>query len=210
MSVRMVKAWCCFMLLVFPASMLLAESQAALAMVSGAAALNGTAMGSTTTIFSGDLLETGANSALTINTKGSTILIGANSRVHYFGDTIDLHLGSTQVNTSQNLKVETETIKISPNGTSAKFRVERTPHTVVVAALEKELRVDNNGEATVLPPGSTVTLVEQDQDQTASPVGGPSNKKIFVYAAIGTGTAAGLLLWHSESNKKKPISNQIP
>ena len=179
-------------------------------MVNGIAALNGTAVRSTTTIFSGDLLETGANSALTIDANGSTILIGANSRVHYFGDSIDLHLGSTQINTSKNLTVETETIKISPNSTSAKFRVERAPHTVLIAALEKELRVDNNGEATVVPPGSTVTLVEQDQDQTASPVGGPSNKKIFVYAAVGTGAVAGLLYWHSESNKKKPISNQIP
>ncbi len=198
------------MLLVFPASMLLADSQAAMAMVSGVAALNGTAMRSTTSIFSGDLLETGANSALTINAKGSTILIGANSRVHYFGDSIDLHLGSTQVNTSQNLKVETETIKISPNSTSAKFRVDRAPHTVVIAALEKELRVDNNGEPTVVPPGSTLTLVEKDQDQTASPVGGPSNKRIFVVAAIATGTAAGILYWRSESDEKKPISNQIP
>lgn len=210
MSARMVRVWCCFMLLVFPVSMVLAESQAAMAMVNGIAALNGTAVRSTTTIFSGDLLETGANSALTIDANGSTILIGANSRVHYFGDSIDLHLGSTQINTSKNLTVETETIKISPNSTSAKFRVERAPHTVVIAALEKDLRVDNNGEATVVPPGSTVTLVEQDQDQTASPVGGPSNKKIFVYAAVGTGAVAGLLYWHSESNKKKPISNQIP
>lgn len=210
MSARMVKVWCCFMLLVFPASMVLADSQAAMAIVNGIAALNGTAMRSTTTVFSGDLLETGANSALTINTNGSTILIGANSRVHYFGNSIDLHLGSTQINTSKKLTVETETIKISPNSTSAKFRVERAPHTVVIAALEKEVRVDNNGESTVLPPGSTVTLVEQDQDQTASPVSGPSNKKIFVYAAIGTGTAAGLLFWHDEKNEKKPISNQIP
>jgi hypothetical protein len=114
------------------------------------------------------------------------------------------------VNTSQNLRVETETIKIEPNSTSAKFRVDRAPHAVVIAALEKEVRVDNNGESTVVPPGSTVTLVEQDQDQTVSPVGGPSNKRIFVYAAIGTGTAAGLLYWRSENNKKKPISNQIP
>jgi hypothetical protein len=210
MSARMVKVWCCFMLLVFPASMVLAESQAAMAIVSGIAALNGTAMGPSTSVFSGDLLETGANSALTIHTKGSTVLIGANSRVHYFGDSLDLHLGSTQINTSQNLKVETETIKISPNNTSAKFRVDRAPHTVVIAALEKELRVDNNGEATVVPPGSTMTLVEKDQDQTASPVGGPSNGRIFVIAAIGTGAVAGILYVKSASGKKKPISNQIP
>jgi ferric-dicitrate binding protein FerR (iron transport regulator) len=210
MSARMVKAWCCFMLLLFPASTLLAETQAAMVMVSGIAALNGTAMAGTTTVFSGDLLETGANSQLTINTKGSTILIGANSRLHYFGKSIDLDSGSTQVNTSQKLEVQTETIKIEPNSTSAKFRVDRAPRTVVIAALEKEVRVDNNGESTVVPPGTTVTLVEQDQDQTASPVGGPRNRKIFAYFLIGTGATAGILYGRSEMNKKKVISNQVP
>lgn len=198
------------MLLLFPASTVLAETQAAMVMVSGIAALNGTAMVGTTTVFAGDLLETGANSQLTINAKGSTILIGANSRLHFFGDSVDLDSGSTQVNTSQKMQVQTETIKIEPNSTSAKFRVDRAPRTVVIAALEKEVRVDNNGESTVVPPGTTVTLVEQDQDQTASPVGGPRNRKIFAFFLIGTGTTAGVLYWRSESNKKKVISNQIP
>lgn len=196
------------MLLMFPASMTLAESQAAMAMVSGIAALNGLAMARSTTIFAGDLLETGAGSALTINANGSTILIGANTRVHYFGDSVELHSGSTQVNTTRGMMLETETIKVGPNKTSAKFRVERAPHTVVIASLAEEVRVDNNGEATVLPPGASVTLVEKDQDQTASPVGGPSNKKIFIYAAVGTGTAAAILYFTND--KKKPISNQIP
>ena len=208
MSARNVRVWCCVMLLVFPASMLLAESQAAMVMVSGVAALNGTAMAASTTVFVGDLLETGANSALTINAKGSTVLIGANSRVHYFGDSIELHNGSTQINTSKGMQVETETIKVEPNKTSAKFRVDRAPHTVVIAALAEELRVNNNGETTVLPPGTSVTLVEQDQDQTASPVSGPSNKKIFIYVAAGTATAAGILIL--KNDRKTPISNQIP
>jgi ferric-dicitrate binding protein FerR (iron transport regulator) len=198
------------MLLLFPASTLLAETQAAMIMVSGIAALNGTALAGTTTIFSGDLLETGANSQLTINTKGSTILIGANSRLHYFGDSIDLDSGSTQVNTSQKLQVQTETIKVEPNGTSAKFRVDRAPRTVVIAALEKEVRVDNNGESRIVPQGTTVTLVEQDQDQTASPVSGPRNRKIFVFFLIGTGATAAILYGDSLTDKKKVISNQIP
>jgi hypothetical protein len=198
------------MLLVFPASMMLAESQAAMVMVRGVAALNGAAMAGSTTIFSGDLLETGANSTLTINAKGSTILIGSNSRVHYFGDAVELHLGSTQINTSQGLKIETDTVKIEPNKTSAKFRVDRSPHLVVVASLEEEIRVNNNGEITILPPGGTMTLVEKDDDQTASPVSGPSNRRIFVIGAIGTGAAAGLIYWRSKSNEKKAVSNQIP
>ncbi len=198
------------MLLLFPASVVLADSQAAMVMVSGIAALNGTAMGGTTSIFSGDLLETGANSAITINTKGSTILIGANSRVHYFGNSVDLHSGSTQVNTSQKLQVQTETIKIEPNSTSAKFLVNRAPHTVVISALEKDLRVDNNGDTRVVPAGTTVTLEEKDQDQAAAPVGGPSNRKIFAFVLIGTGAATGILYWRDEGREKKVISNQIP
>lgn len=198
------------MMLVFPATMVLAESQAAMAVVSGVAALNGMAIHNTTTVFSGDLLETSANSALTINTNGSSILIGANSRVHYFGNSIDLHLGSTQVNTTKSLEVETESIKISPNSTSAKFRVDRAPHTVVIAALEKEVRVNNNGETTVVPPGSTVTLVEQDQDQTVSPVSGPSNRRIFVIAAAAVGGTALFLDLENRTDKKTAISNQIP
>ncbi len=201
---------CSVMLLVLPASMMLADSQAAMAMVSGMAALNGAAMSGSTAIFSGDLLETGTNSALTINAKGSTVLIGPNSRVHYFGDSVELHLGSTQVNTSKDLKIETDTVKIEPNKTSAKFRVERAPHVVVVASLAEEVRVENNGESTVLPPGGTMTLVEKDDDQAASPVSGPSNRRIFVVAAIGTSATAGLIYWHSEKNEKKPVSNQVP
>lgn len=198
------------MLLLFPASTLLAETQAAMVMVSGVAALNGTAMAGTTTVFSGDLLETGANSQLTISTKGSTILIGANSRLHYFGNSIDLDSGSTQVNTSQKLQVQTETIKIEPNGASAKFRVDRASRTVVIAALEKEVLIDNNGDSRVVPQGTTVTLVEKDQDQTASPVSGPRNRKLFAFFLIGTGTAAAILYGDSLTDKKKVISNQIP
>ncbi|MDT8070457.1 MAG: hypothetical protein ROO76_20005 [Terriglobia bacterium] len=210
MAARTIRLICGVMLLVFPASMMLAESQAAMVMVRGVAALNGAAMAGSTTIFSGDLLETGANSTLTINAKGSTILIGSNSRVHYFGDAVELHLGSTQINTSQGLKIETDTVKIEPNKTSAKFRVDRSPHLVVVASLEEEIRVNNNGEITILPPGGTMTLVEKDDDQTASPVSGPSNRRIFVIGAIGTGAAAGLIYWRSKSNEKKAVSNQIP
>ena len=198
------------MLLLFPASTVLAESQAAMVMVSGIAALNGTALAGTTSIFSGDLLETAANSGLTINTKGSTILIGANSRVHYFGSSIELQLGSTQVNTSQKLEVQTETIKVEPKGASAKFRVDRAPHKVVIAALENEVLLDNNGETTVIPQGTTVTLEEKDRDQAASPVSGPSNRRIFGIVLIAAGGTAAVLYGRSELNKKKVISNQIP
>ena len=208
MSSRVVNLSCWLLLLVLPSSILVAESRAAMVMVSGTAAVNGSAMAASSTLFAGDLLETGASSALTINAKGSTILIGASSQVHYFGDFIDLQLGSAQVNTSKDMRVETENIKVGPNKTSAKFRVDRAPHSVVISALAEEVRVDNNGDTRVLQPGTNVTLVEQDHDQPASPVHRLSNGWIFLYAAGGvTGTSILLL---KLNDKKRPLSNQIP
>ncbi len=209
MSFRTVKVLCCVMLLVFPASVVLAESRAAMAMASGVAALNGSALSRSAAIFAGDQLETGANSAITISANGSTVLVGANSRLHYFGDSVELHLGTTQVSTTKGMKLETDTVSAEPNkGGTGKYRVDRAEHTVVIAALSDELRVNNNGESTVLEPGSTMTLKEKDYDDSQSPVKGPSNRKIFVVVAIATGAAAAIL-WATD-HEKKPISNQIP
>ena len=208
MPSRSMKITCALMLAILPASMMLAEAHAAMAMASGVAALNGTALANSTAVFSGDLLETGPNSALTITSNGSTVLIGANARVHYFGDSVQLHLGSTQVSTSKGMKIESDTVTIEPNKGSAKYRVDRAQHTIVIAALAEELRVDNNGETTVLPPGGSLTLQEKDDDQTASPVGGPSNRRLFVVAAAAVGGTAAIL-W-LKNDKKTPISNQIP
>ena len=132
-----------------------------------------------TTIFAGDQLETLANSAVTINVSGSTVLVGANSRVHYFGDLVALHSGSMQVNTTRGMKLQTDSVTVEPNKEAAKYRVDRSTDTVYIAALTGELRVDNGGEVAVLPPGGNLTLKERDDDQTASPVSGPSNKKLF-------------------------------
>src|SRR5512142_2584299 len=208
MSATALRALCCVMLAIFPASMMLAEADAAMVMASGAATLNGTALAHSTAIFSGDLLETGPNSALTITSNGSTVMIGSNTRVHYFGDSVQLHLGSTQVSTSKGMKIESDTVTIEPNKGSAKYRVDRAQHTIMIAALAEELRGDNNGETTVLPPGGSLTLQEKDDDQTASPVGGPSNRRIFVVAAAAVGGTAAIL-W-LKNDKKPPISNQIP
>ncbi|MGE5110906.1 MAG: hypothetical protein ACM3JB_08635 [Acidobacteriaceae bacterium] len=208
MSATALRALCCVVLAIFPASLMLADADAAMVMASGAATLNGTALAHSTAIFSGDLLETGPNSALTITSNGSTVLMGANARLHYFGDSVQLHLGSTQVSTSKGMKIESDTVTIEPNKNSAKYRVNREQHTITIAALAEELRVDNNGESTVLPPGGSLTLQEKGDDQTASPVGGPSNRRIFTVAGAAVGGTAAVV-W-MKNDTKTPISNQIP
>ncbi|HEX6879477.1 MAG TPA: FecR domain-containing protein [Terriglobales bacterium] len=196
------------MAVLLPANLTFAESRAALAVASGMAALNGTALSHSATIFVGDQLETSTNSAVTISLNGTTVLIGANSRMHYFGESVALHSGSMQVSTSKGMKLQTDTVTIEPNKTEAKFRVDRGTKTVQVAALAGELKVFNGEETRVLEPGTTVTLQEQDDDQAPSPVKGPSNRKLFIYVASAAGGAAAVI--YMTHDEKKPISNQIP
>lgn len=208
MSVRSAKLVSLFLLCLFSAGVMLGEVRAAMALANGVVALNGSALLHSSAIFAGDQLETSANSAVTISANGTSILVGANSRIHYFSDSVGLHSGSAQVNTSNGMKLETDSITVLPNKDAAKYRVERSTDTVTIAALTGELRVINGTDSTVLQAGTGMTLKEVDYDQTESPVKGPSNRKIFVW--VGGATAAtGALVWATVDHKK-PISNQIP
>lgn len=208
MSPKAARALVWMMLLIFSVRDQAAESQPAMVTASGVAAMNGVTLVRTANLFGGELLETRQGAALTVSKPGSSILIGPNSRARYFGDYLELQLGLTQINTSMRLRLQTDSVEVEPDGPAAKFRVERATHTVVIAALERAIRVNNNGETRVLSPGTTVRLVEKDQNDPASPVSGPSNGRIFIYAA-GTLGGAALLIWKLD-HKKPCVSNQIP
>ena len=196
------------MAVVVPSTVMSGEAKAAMALASGVAALNGAALSRSAAIFAGDQLETSSNSAITINANGSTVLIGANSRVHYFGDSFALHTGSMQVNTSKGLKLQTDTVTIEPSKDAAKFRVDRASKTVMIAALTGELRVNNGAETAVVPPGGSLTLKEKDDEGPESAVKRTSDKAIFYIVAGGAGATAAMIF--ATKNDKKPISNQIP
>lgn len=196
------------MLLVFSANVLSAQSQSAMVKVTGIASLNSASIVNSDSVRVGDSLETGANSEVAVTTKGSTLVIGEDSRARYFGNSLELQLGWTQVNTSQRFRVLIDTIKIEPNAMSAKFRIDRSARTVVISAFEGELRVDNNGETRIVPAGTTSTLSQKDQDRPASPMRRRSNLWFF-WPAAGAVTASSALLWKLD-HKKPPISNQIP
>jgi FecR protein len=208
MHARTVRILCLAMAAIVPSAVMSGEAKAAMALASGVAALNGASLSRSAAIFAGDQLETSSNSAITINANGSTVLIGANSRVHYFGDSFALHSGSMQVNTSKGLKLQTDTVTIEPNKGAAKFRVDRASKTVMIAALTGEVRVNNGEETAVVPPGGSLTLKEKDDDGPESAVRRTSDKAIFYIVAAGAGGAAAMIF--ATKNEKKPISNQIP
>ena len=71
----------CMMVVVFPAALFAADQPAAMLYSHGTALLNGASMTRSSAIFSGDLVQTTADSAANINASGSIVLVLNNSLV---------------------------------------------------------------------------------------------------------------------------------
>lgn len=213
MSDRCIRALCIAMAFLFPASMMMAETKAAMVMATGVASLNGVALERSTAVFAGDRLETAKNSGAIIHATGSTIQVGANSSIQFEGDAVSLGNGSAQINTSKGLKVKADTVTVQPSKGSAKFQVSRAQDVVTISALTGEVTVINGSEASTLQEGSTTTVDDKDtkkkRRRAAGAVIGPSNARLLTYAAVAVGAGAGISWWLLQDSRK-PVSNQLP
>ena len=76
----------CVLMVLFPVSLLAADSNAAMLYTNGAAWINGAHVPrSSSAIFSGDLLQTRSDSIANINQSGSTITVLSDSLVKFEG-----------------------------------------------------------------------------------------------------------------------------
>lgn len=215
MSCRAVRTLSLFLIFAFPLSLLSAETHAAMVFATGTASLNGAALPRSTTVFTGDVLETAKNSAIIINAKGSTVQIGATSNVQFQGDTISLNSGIAQITTHNGMRVQANALTIAPNRSVAKYQVTRSPGKVMVAALNGSVSVLNGGTSDVLSAGDTRTYTD-DQDNKdkrkrdkAGAVIFTSDKTLFTVGATALG-AGGVLAWWMLRDGRKPLSNQLP
>ena len=214
MSGRLIKGLSLCLVFVLPASVMFAETHAAMVFATGIASLNGAALPRSTAVFAGDVLETSKNSIVVINANGSTVQIGATSKVQFQGDAIDLSSGATQVNTYTGMKVQADTLLVQPANHVAKYQVSRHEGKVTVAALNGSLSVLNGKTSDVLTMGETRTYTDDPDDKDKrkrDKVGAVavSDKTLFLWGAgalAGGGTLAYLML----RDGRKPLSNQLP
>lgn len=221
MSSRMVRALSLMMMIVVPASLLSAETHAAMVFATGMASLNGTTLYRSTAVFAGDLLETSKDSSLIINASGSTIRVGPASKIHYQVQSIDIDSGVTQVTTNSGLKVQAEALSVTPTAPAAKYQVTRSGEKVLVAALNGSVSVLNGGASEVVAAGETKVFTETQDDRAngqdkekrkkdkAGAVVFTSDKTLFTAAAIALGGGGALALWALRDGRK-PLSSQLP
>jgi hypothetical protein len=200
----------CVLLLLVPASLLAADSNAAMLYTTGTAWVNGLHVPRTSSaIFSGDLLQTRSDSVANINSAGSSITVLSDSLVRFDGTGVNIEHGGVTVSTSKGVATTAGEVKVSPASSSwTEFNVTDVDGTVRIAARKGDLTIFDGKDTVTLAQGQETTRDEQSEQSDkenkkkskrrgtgAAPgaEGGVLNSPTAVY--IGAGAIAGVTIW---------------
>jgi hypothetical protein len=162
-------AVCCLLAFVFPASMMGEDSASAMLYTAGSAWVNGSAVPKSAAVFSGDLLQTRADSTASIQANGSSVMVMADSLVKFEGPAVEIEHGGVRVTTSKALAAHAGDVIIRPAGNAwTEFQVVDVDGRVQIAA--------NKGDVTVQDDQGTTT-VAQGQQTTRDDQTTPEKKK---------------------------------
>jgi len=198
--------FCWLLLAVVPASLLGANSGAAMLYVQGTAWLNGAAVPRTSAVFPGDLVQTKADAVVHINAAGSSVVILSDSLVKYEGNTVSLEHGAVRVATTQGMSIRAGEVAVQPaNANDATdFDVSDVDGTVHIAARKGDVSVSHGTETTTLAQGEQTTRDDREDAQkqkkkrraggAVPAAGGPLLDSPYAIGA-GAGAVGGLMLW---------------
>jgi ferric-dicitrate binding protein FerR (iron transport regulator) len=170
----------------------------------GTTLLNGSSVPRSSALFSGDRVQTGADSVANINAVGSSILIQNNSQVQYEGNAIKLERGGVTVSTSKQLATHVGDVTVSPASNSwTEFEVRDVDGRVRIAARKGDLLIKDLIGTTKLAQGEETARNESELPKekkrttragvTPAAVGGVLNSPVAV--GIGTAVIGGVTAW---------------
>jgi hypothetical protein len=176
-------AVCCLLAIVFPAQMMLAaDTASAMLYTNGPAWLNGSDVPKSAAVFSGDLLQTRADSTASIQSNGSNVMVLTDSLVKFQGSAVELEHGAVRVTTSKGLAARAGDVTVKPAADAwTEFQVTDVDGRVQIAA--------NKGDVTVQDDKGTTT-VSQGQQTTRDDTSDTDKKKKRHRHGEGAATAA--------------------
>jgi hypothetical protein len=184
----------CVLLLMVPGSLLAADQPAAMLYSHGTALLNGNSIAKSSAIFSGDLVQTHADSVANINAGGSTVLVLNDSLVQYEGSAVKLEHGGVTISTSKLLATRAGDVTVSPAASVwTEFEVRDVDGRVQIAARKGDLTINDDTGTATLAQGQQTTREEsgsQDDSQSQN----NNKKKNKKRAAGAVPVAAGGIL----------------
>lgn len=199
----------CVLLFLFPSSLLAADSNAAMLYTNGPAWVNGAHVPrASSAIFSGDLLQTPADSVANINEAGSTITVLSESLVKFEGSSVNIEHGGVTVSTSKEMATTAGDWKVTPASSAwTEFKVSDVDGTVKIIATKGNLLISDGQQTTTLEQGQQTTRDEvSDNDQNgkkkkkdrqagAAPAAGGGILNSPIAMGIGVGAIAGITTW---------------
>ena len=194
--------FCWMLLAVMPASLLGADSGAAMLYANGTAWINGTSVPRSSALFPGDLVQTRPDAVVHINVTGSSVMILSDSLVKYEGNAVSVEHGKVKVATTKGMSTRAGEVVVAPVSPEwTEFDVTDVNGTVEIVARKGDVSISNGTETTRLAQGEQTTRDDSENQKKkrraagAAPAagGGVLDSRP---AIIGGGLAvAGILLW---------------
>jgi hypothetical protein len=202
LTLRAILSWT--LVFVLPAAMFAADSTAAMLYTNGTAWINGGAVPKSSAIFSGDLVQTKADSVASIKAPGTSVLVSSDSLVQFQGNSLTLEHGGMNVGTSKSMAARIGALRVVPASTSwTEFEVRDTDGAVKIIARKGDLTlIDANG-TTTLAQGQETTRDEaqengkkkRNQGPGAVPAAGGGILDSPYAIGAGAGAVTGLTIW---------------
>ena len=156
----------CMMVIILPAPLLAADLPGAMLYSHGTALLNGNTIARSSAIFSGDLVQTGADSVANINATGSSVLVLNDSLVQYEGSALKLEHGAVTISTSKLLATRADAVTVAPAaGVWTEFDVRDVDGRVEIVARKGNLTISDDTGTSTLAEGQQTT---RDDSQSQS------------------------------------------
>lgn len=149
-------AW--VLVVVFPASVLVADSTSAMLNASGNVTVNDSPVERAIAVFPGDKVRTGANSIATLTSEGSSVMVPGNSLLVFSKSMVNVLCGTAVVKTSRGMGVRVGKMLVQPaRGVQSRFQITQKEGELQIVAREGALAVDNGATTTALQPGRMLT-----------------------------------------------------
>ena len=184
------------LVIVFSSAALMADRPSAMLITSGTVRLNGTVLPQSTSVFTGDVIDTAADSVGSLSRSGSSVVVDPDSSVRYQDDGVSVLKGTARVQTSKGLPAHAGSISVTPVTNNALFDIRIDGKTALIGSRAGALTLTDGVESYTLDPGHTAKVdISQDQGQAPRPAakGGEKKKKPpawLIWVAVAAGAFA--------------------
>src|ERR1700745_2954473 len=170
----------CALVCLFPFSSLATDAPAtpaAMLHASGKVEVNRNGTPGTMALFSGDSVDTLADSVANITSGGTSILVMPNSSVKLHSNAVELSQGDVVIATSTGMAAKADDITITPaSQRQSKFEVSENDDSVTVAAQQGNVTVSDGQQSSTVQEGQQTTREKNNKKKAAGAVPCPEKR----------------------------------